>query len=81
MPTALNHAEYRAKQAREEAAIAEQKIKILFDVHAPAPHPRKRAIHRPQDDQIDNRDGKEKEARHQRADDSANLPDGVDAML
>ncbi len=81
MPATPDHSEDWAKQARQEAAIAEQKVKVLFDIGPAAPDSHEGAIDRAEHDQIDDRNREQEEARHQGANDSANLPDCINAML
>ena len=69
------------EQSGKKAAAPEQEIEIVFDIRLASAHLHKRPVDGAQDDQIHNRDGKQEKCRHQRTDDSTDVPDAIQTML
>ena len=81
VPAARDEAEYRPEDTRHDPAAGGQQIEIFVDIGAARLDVLELAPDRDEDDEVRPRDGHEKERRHERADEAADVVDPLELPL
>ncbi len=81
LPATLDQTEKAAEQASEQPAIGEHQVEVFLDEPAPALDGLERPPHRGEDDDVGDRDGEQKQRRHQGSDDAAKALERIETTL